>query len=351
MQLEKIKKMTNNIEKFIEDRNKINKKISIIENKFNKIDGENMNNKIMDSGSSDAKNAFDNFVRKGDEGALVTKSFDSGDDSAGVLVTPTLSKQIISAIAAKSPMRRLASIESISTRALDVIIEDGEFSAGWVGEAVPRGDSNVSKLRKKTIEAHEIYAQPKATQNLIDDSEINIEGWLTERLADSFVKLENESFINGDGESKPRGLLKNEDIEVVETPEDSVIDKLMSVVSSLSEDYIANASFLMNRKTLAGLQAVKDGNGRFIWQQSMSDPLQQTIFGIPVVISSHMPDMASDEVSVVLGDFKSGYKIVDRSGISLLRDPYTDKPYVRFYSAKRVGGDVVNPVALKFAKI
>ena len=106
----------------------------------------------------------------------------------------------------------------------------------------------------------------------------------------------------------------------------------------------------MNRGTLSAIQSLQDKTGRFIWQQSLTDPLQQSIFGIPIVISSHMPEIKADSLSIAIGDFKSAYKIVDRSGINLLRDPYTDKPFVRFYAVKRVGGDVVNPEAIKFAK-
>ncbi len=125
---------------------------------------------------------------------------------------------------------------------------------------------------------------------------------------------------------------------------------LMKLINSLDEGYIANASFIMNRKTLSLIQGLKDEEGRFIWNQSLADPLQQTIFGIPVIISSHMPDVETGKLAIALGDFKSAYKIVDRAGINLMRDPYTEKPFVKFYAVKRVGGDVVNPSAVKLAK-
>jgi HK97 family phage major capsid protein len=127
-------------------------------------------------------------------------------------------------------------------------------------------------------------------------------------------------------------------------------EMLLKLINSLEEGYLANASFLMNRGTLSAIQSLQDKTGRFVWQQSLTDPLQQSIFGIPIIISSHMPEIGADNLSIVIGDFKSAYKIVDRSGINLLRDPYTDKPFVRFYAVKRVGGDVVNPDAIKFAK-
>ena len=247
-------------------------------------------------------------------------------------------------------MRQLSSIESISTRSLDIVLENGAFASGWVAEAGAREATDTPHLLKKTIHAHEIYAQPKATQSIIDDSEINIDNWLVEKLTDSFVRLENEAFISGDGNNKPFGLLANADVTRIDVGATIKSGMLLNLINSLEEGYLSNASFLMNRKTLSAIQALTDDTGRFIWQQSLSDPLKQTIFGVPVVVSSHMPDVAADALSIAIGDFKSAYKIVDRANINLVRDPYTDKPYIKFYAVKRVGGDVVNPNAVKFAK-
>jgi HK97 family phage major capsid protein len=185
---------------------------------------------------------------------------------------------------------------------------------------------------------------------LIDDSEIKIENWLSERIVDSFVKLENEAFITGDGTNKPNGFLVNGKIKQIDGGNSVSPDKLLYLMNNLDEGYLANASFVMNRKTLSSIQGLKDKEGRFIWTQSLADPLKQTIFGILVYVSSHMPDVAKDKLSIALGDFKSAYKIVDRAEINLMRDPYTEKPFVKFYAVKRVGGDVVNPSAIKLAK-
>lgn len=127
-------------------------------------------------------------------------------------------------------------------------------------------------------------------------------------------------------------------------------DILLQLINELGEEYIGNASFLMNRSTLAEIQGLKDQTGRFIWQQSLSEPLKQTIFGIPVFCSSYMPNIAENNLAIAIGDFKSAYKIVDRANIAVMRDPYTDKPFIKFYAVKRVGGDVVLPSALKLAK-
>lgn len=346
----KIDEISLDVKKFLDRSSKLSAKINNIEERTNKMQNYFSSPAISDNVNIEEKSAFNNFVRKGVEGELVTKSFSGSEHEGRVLITSTLSKQIISEINARSPMRQLASIESISTRALDLIIEDGLFASGWVAEAAARDVTNTPHLRKKTIHAHELYTQPKATQSLMDDSEINIENWLVGRLANSFVKLENESFISGDGVNKPFGLLRNAEVERIEVGKSIEPETLLDLINQLDEEYLANASFLMNRKTLSSIQGLKDQTGRFIWQQSLSDPLKQTIFGVPVVISSNMPNIGEDSLSIALGDFKSAYKIVDRSNISLVRDPYTEKPYVKFYAVKRVGGDVVNPKAIKFAK-
>jgi HK97 family phage major capsid protein len=336
------------IKKILDRESNVSVKINDIEDKINKMNHCFSNTHVDQFTFNEEKLALDKFIRKGIESDFITKSFSGEVEEGGVLITPALSQKIISGINAKSPMRQIASIENISTRALDIITEDGKFGSGWIGEVEARRDTDTPKLKKKTIQVHEIYAQPKATQSIIDDSEINIESWLAERLIDSFVRLENEAFIAGDGVNRPNGLLKAK-AETIETA-DVTPEMLLKLINSLDEGYLANASFLMNRSTLYAIQSLQDKVGRFIWQQSLTDPLQQSIFGIPIFISSHMPDIRADSLSIAVGDFKAAYKIVDRSGINLLRDPYTDKPFVRFYAVKRVGGDVINPDAVKFGR-
>ncbi len=350
MQEDQIQVIALDVKKFLARETNTSIKINEIEDKINKMNNYFLNTDMDHFSVNEEKSALDNYIRKGIESDFITKSFSGANEEGSVLITPTLSQKIISGVNAKSPMRQIASIETISTRALDVIIEDGNFGSGWIGEDKARNDTETPKLNKKTIQAHEIYAQPKATQSIIDDSEINIENWLAQRLIDSFVKLENEAFITGDGDNKPNGLLINNKVDVIEVGEFVEPGMLLRLISALDEGYLANASFLINRGTLSAIQSLKDQAGRFIWQQSLTDPLKQSIFGVPVVISSHMPEIGKDSLSIAIGDFNSAYKIVDRSGINLLRDPYTDKPFVRFYAVKRVGGDVVNPSAVKFAK-
>lgn len=354
MSEDKINEIASDVKNFISNQSEKTTQINQLEDKLNKMQNYIYRSETIDKGNdfhdNEEKKAMNNYIRKGDYNDLVTKSFSSGADEGGVMITPELSRQIIGLVEEKSVMRKIASVERISTRSLDIIYEDGDFAAGWVAEGANRNVTDTPQLKKKTIEAHELYAQPKATQTLINDAEINVDSWIAERIASQFVRLENEAFITGDGNNKPSGILANNDIAKIDVANKMESDLLLALMENLNEAYLANASFLMNRKTLSAVQNLKDGNGRFIWNQSMHDPLHQTIFGVPVVISQHMPDIGTDNLAIALGDFKAGYKIVDRHDIRLVRDPFTDKPFVKFYAVKRVGGAVLNPDAIKFAK-
>lgn len=274
MQTNQIQEISSNIKKILSRESNTSNKISSLEERINKMQNYFLRSEVETDYCIEEKNAFNDFIRKGSRNDLITKSFSGEAEDGGVLITSTLSNQSISGINAKSPMRKLASVESISTRALDIIAEEGNFTSGWIGEIEAREVTTNPKLVKQTIHAHEIYAQPKATQAVIDDSEINIENWLIERLVDSFVKLENQAFIFGDGKNKPVGLLTNKKVEVVEEAKGINVDTLLQLINKLSEGYLANASFLMSRKTLSAIQTLKDNTGRFIWQQPLSDPMQ-----------------------------------------------------------------------------
>jgi HK97 family phage major capsid protein len=283
------------------------------------------------------------------------KSLSSLDNtSGGYTVLPALYRDIIGAIKPKSPMRNLASLENISTNSLDIIIEKEHFASAWVMEGAERRETDHSKLLQKRINVHELYAQPKATQKLLDDAEINIQSWIIERLADSFARAENNAFILGDGDNKPHGILSypGNEIERMDASEEGVlkIDDLLNLINMLDESYLSNAHFLMHRSAILEVQKLKDANGRFLWQSSLAQNVPDTLLGIPVISVSDMPRIGRGELSIALGDFKECYKIVDRSDISIMRDPFTEKPFVKFYSVKRVGGDIVNNNAIKLLK-
>ena len=298
---------------------------------------------------------FSTFLRSGSMDFETKSLSTNANEDGGFMLRPDLEQKIVTGIRAKSPMRQLASVETISTNALDILIERNKFVSNWVADAAARDDTDNAQVTQKRISVHELYAQPKATQRLLDDSAINIENWISERLEDSFARLENASFISGNGANKPRGILNygNDVINRIDVAEGGQIKitDIQALINALDEYYLPNASFLMHRTTLAQIQDLRDDTGRFLWQASLSEKSPGTLFGIPVLCSSDMPDFTADNLGVILADFKAGYKIVDRVGIHSLRDQYTEKPFVKFYTVKRVGGDVVDANAIKVLKV
>lgn len=320
---------------------------------------------ITDTTMGEHKQAFCNYLRKGIEGdlpGLESKALSVGSDpDGGYLVTPTMSEKIVRTVFETSPMRKLASVEVISSDSLELIEDREEFFAGWTSETASLSATASAQIGKKIIPVHELYAQPKATQKLIDDSSIDIEGWLAEKLSDVFSRKENTAFISGDGIGKPRGILTYTDgtdwgqVEQIDSDAggDKISgDSLISLYYSLKEAYATRATFLMNRASVQLVRLLKESNtGQYLWNPGLAVGAPDTLLGVPVVQAADMPNPEDGNLAVAVADFASAYQIVDRTGIRVLRDPFTDKPFVNFYTTKRVGGDVVNFEAIKLLKI
>ena len=313
------------------------------------------------SNSLEHKNAFINYVRRGNDAEIASfeqKSLSvDKDHDGGYLVTPQMATEINMKLKSSSAMRQLATVTEISSDGLEIIDDASDASAGWSLETTVRSDSKTPKLMKRFIKTHELYAQPKATQKLIDDAKVDVEAWLADKIADTFASLENEAFIHGDGDSKPFGFLnaavdsdKDKGIKRLTSAIDG--DSLIQFVTMLDSRYHENAKFLMNPTTLADIRSLKTKDGRYIWSPSESEgTLANKLFGFDVVLSPDMPQATKDQTCIAFGDFAKGYQIVDRSGITTLRDPFTQKPYIKFYTTKRVGGDVIDMDAIKLFRV
>jgi HK97 family phage major capsid protein len=194
---------------------------------------------------------------------------------------------------------------------------------------------------------HELYAQPKATQQMLDDSSIDIESWLSRELIETFCDAEEKAFINGDGINKPQGLLNVLDAKYTQnTAQSKTIksDDIISLYYSLDSKYSPNSKFIISRDCAQEIRTMKDQNGRYIWEPSLKKNGQETLLGCEVLVSAHMPKIKLDgslienTIAILFGDFHKAYQIIDREDIRVLRDPFTQKPYVKFYTTKRVGG-------------
>lgn len=310
--------------------------------------------------NTEYKQAFRNYLRKGmDAGleALESKSLSVGSNQdGGYFVTQEISDTVARRIYESSPMRQLAMVQTISSDALDVIEDAGDADAAWASETAARIDTATPTIGKHTISVHEMYAQPKATQKLLDDAAINVESWIAEKVADKFARMEANGFIAGTGIGQPKGILSYADgtgfgqIERINSGSNGAVtaDGLIALFYSLKEDYARGATFLMNRSVLQSVRLLKEATtDQYLWQPGLAAGAPDTLLGVPVAQAADMPIASTDGLCVALADFKQAYLIVDRIGLRILRDPFTDKPFVKFYTTRRVGGEVVNTDAIK----
>lgn len=309
------------------------------------------------------QSVFRDYLKKGIETGLhnmETKALSAGSDpDGGYLVPKETFGRIIKTLSYQSAMRQLANCVLISSDSLDVLADKDEFGAGWVAETGQRDETDTAKLAKIRIPVHEQYAEPRITQKLLDDANINVEEWLIQKIVEKMGKVEEQGFISGDGNGCPRGILSYEDgadwgqIKRFKTGveggfnDDHPADILYETLYGLESGYLQGASWLMSRSTLARIRKMKDNEGHYLWQPSMIQGEPATLLGYSIYMSDSMPTIANNAMPIAFGNFKEAYTIVDRFNVRILRDPFTAKPYVKFYTTKRVGGDVMNFKAIK----
>lgn len=310
------------------------------------------------------KKSFLQFMRiNGDERAMSPedqKSLSVGKDpDGGYLVTPAMSNRIIQRVFESDPIRQLASVETITTGAIEWNVDWGEAGSGWEGEYVAGDETDTPQWNKKRIPVHILYAAPRATQTLLEDAGINVETWLANHVARRFARQEGVAFVSGDGVDRPRGFTTYSSGTTFGTVEQVAMgaaaaltaDGFIGVKYSLKEEFLNRGTWLMNRLTVADAMYLKDGTGNYIWKPGLADDNVSTILGLPVRMSTTMATVAANALSVALADWAEAYMIVDRLGITVLRDPYSVRPFVEFYTRKRVGADVINYDALKIGII
>ena len=251
-------------------------------------------------------------------------------------------------------------IETIGSDALDIPEDINDMAGGWTGEQSSRAETDTAEIGLRRIPVHELYAMPKATQKLLDDAVINVEAWLAGKQADKFSRIENTAFVTGTGAGQPRGFTTYDSgttnpgqIERVTTATNDTLDDvdLVDLLYKLKAPYRANAQWAFNRSTLAVISKIQDGQGRFIFQPGLQQGAPSSLLGRPMIEFNDMADVGNGTLPVVIADWKQAYTIVDRKGITILRDPFTSKPHVLFYSTKRTGGDIVNFEAIKMIVI
>ncbi len=301
--------------------------------------------------------SFGLYIRRdiGPQGAEAKTMSVGSDPDGGYFVSPVMSPHILSIVFESSPIRQLATVETISTDAIEYPVDDGEAGAGWVGETETRPETSTPQAGVQRIPVHELYAFPRATQKLLEDASVNIEAWLAGKVGQRFGRLEATGFVSGNGIKRPRGFTtypsgttRGAIEQIVSGNANALIfDGLIRLTIALKEEYVGGASFLMRRASIGDVMLMKDGNGQYIWRTDNQAGKPSILLGHPVYQAADMPAVGAGALPVAFGNFRQGYTIVDRLGISMLRDPLTAKPFVGFYTRKRVGGDVTNFEAIK----
>ena len=311
------------------------------------------------------KSAWDGYVRKGDDSQLSrldTKALTQGTDAqGGYAAPPELDRMIEARLTAASPMRQIATVRQTSAMVFRKPVGLGAQGA-WAAETGARAETAAPTLDLLEFPAAELYAMPAATQTLLDDAYADIDAWLADEVEGAFSAQESAAFIVGDGTNKPKGLLAYEIVAnashvwgkigsvtsggtgdfAASNPADALID----LIYAPKAQFRANGRFVMNRRTLSAVRKLKDGTGQYVWRPGGAGEAA-SVLGYPVTEIEDMPDIGAGEAAIAFGDFRKGYLIVDRQGARVLRDPYSAKPYVLFYTTKRVGGGVQNFDAVK----
>lgn len=317
------------------------------------------------------KSAFQKMVRTGSLDSLNAderKAMIAGSDPDGGFLLPSpVMGRMVTKMFEQSIMRQIADVQMISAPALEGIIDNNEADANWVSEVGARTDTNTPQVGKYRIEAFEMYAAPKASQTLLDDAAVDIEGWLAGKVADKFGRVEGTAFWQGTGVGQPRGLATGYTLvttgdatrawgqfEKVKSGANGAFhttqfDPIHDLIGAFKDWYLPNAQFVMRRAVRTAARKLKESTtNRYLWEPGLQAGSPERFMGYPVRVDEYMPTLATGSASLAFGDFKQAYTIVDRIGVRVLRDPYTSKPYVIFYSTKRTGGGAVNFEAVKF---
>ncbi len=276
-----------------------------------------------------------------------------GSDPDGGYLTPTAtSNRIITKVYETSPIDELAYHETISTDAIEIAIDTDEAGAGWVGETEARPETSTPQVGVQRIPVFEIYAKPKATQQLLEDAGVDIEAWLERKVAEKFARMRALAFVTGNGVKKPRGILtypagnngvRGTIAQIASGDATNLTpDGLIKLQFSLKDKYLANANWLMKRGSVASVMLFKDTQNQYIWRPGLEAGKPSILLGYNIRRADDMPSVGAGALPVAFGDFRAGYTVVDRLGIRTLRDPYSSKPFVEFYTRMRVGGDVVD---------
>jgi HK97 family phage major capsid protein len=320
----------------------------------------------LDGARGEDGNAFAGFVRTG--ATVEMKAFTGvSGDAGGYAVPREIDRAIDRLLVAASPIRAIANVVKVGSAGYRKLVTTGGTPSGWAAETAARGETATPVFAEIAPPSGELYANPSASQAMLDDAGFDVEAWLADEIAAEFARAEGAAFVGGNGVNRPKGFLGAPvsdakdgarpfgTLQFLGTGANGAFgadpqERLIDLVQSLKAPYRQGASFVMNAATAARIRKFKTADGAFVWQPSLAAGQPATLLGYPVVEAEDMPDIAGGSLSIAFGNFRHGYLIAERSETAILRDPYSNKPFVSFYATKRVGGCVGNSEAIKLLK-
>ncbi|MBD2782742.1 phage major capsid protein [Xenorhabdus szentirmaii] len=276
----------------------------------------------------------------------------------GYTVIPELNKQIMQQLTDESAMRRICSVKTTRSNEYKQLISVGGAVVAHGEEGKTRTETTTPKMEEVSIKLFPIYAYPKTTQEIIDFSDVDILGWLTSEIADTFVDTEETDLVSGDGSKKAKGFLSySRDTQADKIRAFGTLQKLEADMLSadslidlkflLKNKYCKNAVWVMNSNTAAQVQKLKNGNGDYIWRERLQAGDPDMLLGLPVHYLEFMPEDVIGQ-----GDFKRGYFIVDHeTGIRTRPDNITEPGFYKVHTDKYLGGGLVDPNAIKVLEV
>ena len=324
---------------------------------------------LSGAAATEVKQFVDRYLRHGNAAGIEVKAIDGTTDATGGYAVPQeIDAEIGSILSAISPIRAVANVVTVGSAGYRKLVTTGGIASGWAAENAVRAETATPNFAEVVPAMGDLFANPAATQAMLDDAAFNVEEWLAGEIAYEFARAEGAAFVNGDGVNKPKGFLTvpksaADDgtrafgtIQYLPTGVDGAFpasepeDLLVDLVQSLRAPYRQGAVFVMNAATLAMIRKMKTAEGQFLWSPGLVAGQPDTLLGYPVIEAEDMPDIGSGTTPIAFGNFKAGYLIAERGETAILRDPFTAKPYVHFYATRRIGGTVSNSEAIKLIK-
>ncbi|QQV77513.1 phage major capsid protein [Sphingomonas aliaeris] len=321
---------------------------------------------LLEGARATGSGAFGGFLRSG--AVVEMKSFTGlTGDAGGYAVPREIDAEIDATLKAISPIRSVANVVQVGSAGYRKLVTTGGTPSGWASETGPRGETATPVFTEIVPPMGELFANPSASQAMLDDAAFDVETWLAGEIATEFAKAEGSAFVNGTGTNRPRGFLQGATSAASDATRTfgqlqylpsgaagdfgtNPQDRLIDLVQALRAPYRQGAVFVMNAATVSRIRKFKTSDGQFLWSPSLAAGQPATLLGYPVIEAEDMPDVAANALSIAFGNFRSGYLIAERSETVILRDPYSNKPFVNFYATKRIGGCVSNSEAIKLMK-